>query len=365
MNLNIYNSILRGALRPGVITPEIEKNYKEKLRTISGFTHPQNGIATFHSYLIEVVNHSELFIEDGLEIFLNQKPSKTELTVENPIISYNLEKPLSTTKRFYHILLTNETTRLSNRIFQAMNMSISDVNKNGIINTALRSIKATFTDLVDAKANTSDDLSLFVYNQLEGSLIRLLLEVERLFPMYTTNSTDEFQLYGELLHYDSIPDPLPYSITEYGKTILVDINGSTPVVTNEANKSLQNRPIKKSGVEWLRYVNFDTNVEGLKDLLSSLKVLNCVADNVGIVEFKKLFSGDAVDNPIIWMGSKGDLKTLILELINQNKVVEPSYKWKTMSKIFIQSDGSPFDNSIKNIPPTVKEPKIIAAVTAL
>ncbi len=365
MNLNIYNSILRGALRPSMITQEIEKNYKEKLRTISGFTLPQTGISTFHNYLIEIVDHNELYIEDGLEIFLNQKPSKTELNIENPIISYTLENPLSTTKRFYHILLANETTRLSNRIYQAMNMSISDIIKNGIINTTLRSIKATFTDLVDAKSNANDDLSTFVYSQLEGSLLRLLLEVERLFPEYITNSTDEFQLYGELLHYDSIPDPLPYSVTDYGHTILANINGNTPIAKFEESKSSQSGSTKKSGVEWLRYINFDTNVEGLKDLLSSLKVLKCVADNVGIVEFKKLFSGEAVENPIIWTGSKGDLKTLILELISQGKVVEPSYKWKTMSKIFIQSDGSPFDNSIKNIPPTVKKPKIVAAVSAL
>ena len=365
MNLNIYNSILRGALRPSMLTPDIEKDYKEKIRTIAGFIVPPNGISTFHEYLIEVAGHNELFVEDDLEIFFNQKPSLTSIVIEQPIISYSLEKPLSTTKRFYYILLNNETTRISNRIFQAMNMSIKPINRKGIIDTVLRSIKSVFTDLVDAKRIAQNDIATFVYAQLEGNLIRLLLEVEALFPALITHATDEYQLYGELLHYDTIPNPLPYSVTEYGNSILSTINGIEIIDDNQTKQPTETKQPKAKGVLWLRYLNYDTNVEALKDLLSSLKVLGCIESTVGIIEFKKVFSGESLENPIIWIGSKGDLKTLILELIKQRKVEEPSYKWKTMSKIFIQSDGSPFDNSIKNIPATIKEGKIIAAVEAM
>ena len=365
MNLNVYNSILRGALRPSMINEEAHRNFKEKLRIISGFSTPTTGIASYHDYLKEVVDYKELFEKDGLEVFINQKPCQTSLSIEEPIMQVQLEMPLSTTKRFYSTLLKNETTRITNRIYHAMNMSISDINKNGIINTTLRSIKAVFTDLIDVRINDDSDLALFVYDHLEGNLIRLLLEVEQLFPDFIPNRTDEYQLYGELLKYDAIPSPLPYSLTDYGYSILSTIHGDESKSADDQQPTEPKKPTKKGGVKWLRYINYDTDVEALKDLLSSLKVLECIDSNVGIVEFRKLFSGNPVDSPIVWIGSKGDLKTLIQELINQEKVEEPTYKWKTTSRIFIQPDGSPFDNSIKNIPPTVKEAKIITAVSAL
>ena len=82
-----------------------------------------------------------------------------------------------------------------------------------------------------------------------------------------------------------------------------------------------------------------------------------IAEETIFSDFKHVFSGAPVSNPVKWCGAKGDLPYLIKLLNNEYKVLTfPGNSiWKIVCECFVDKDGQRFtEQSLRD----QKQPKI-------
>lgn len=202
MDLILFNNILYGNLKPWQSSEQDNKFYRQNLRP--EFQKPKSN-SEFYTALKELLNtKSDLFTDDGLDIYQTIDTTEKNTAINGALVKVDLKNPTSAVERFYHYLIFNETTRLSNRIYNTYVRDISEVSKRGVVQDAVKSIKDLLLKIgTDNSSFPNDDLTNYVIDQLIINLIRLLKEVELLFPddLFSIASTKE-EIYGELLQQD-------------------------------------------------------------------------------------------------------------------------------------------------------------------
>ena len=88
----------------------------------------------------------------------------------------------------------------------------------------------------------------------------------------------------------------------------------------------------------LRYPN-------LHLVCAELKRNNFISQATRTVDFKKVFSGESVNNPVVWIGRPGQLRYFILQLEKQYIIIKLSEKWKTTCLCFIKANNQAFKNT--------------------
>ena len=56
--------------------------------------------------------------------------------------------------------------------------------------------------------------------------------------------------------------------------------------------------------------------------MNALKRKNLIGNSTDLKDFRKVFSGEAIDKPIIWTGNISELSYFIKQLHNELKLVE-------------------------------------------
>ena len=124
-------------------------------------------------------------------------------------------QPTNPIERFYYALIKNEVTRISNNVLQAILKRIKDVDRKYIINTIKTNI-VSFLKLIGDNQEiikSKDEVSKNIINVLQSHSVRLLLEIELLYPHYLSSlQSDKYQIFGEYLKTD-IPEDDFYSET--------------------------------------------------------------------------------------------------------------------------------------------------------
>jgi len=256
MELIIYNNILYGSLKPWHCNDSDNKYYRQRL-TPSLMTpeHPDD----YFSALKNIhPDKTELYADDGWDVYQTVKQSDREYTINAPLVTTEHAAPLTSTQRFYHFLLSNETTRITNRVYNTYTREISEISKRGIIQEVVKSTKDLLLKIgTDYQTFPQDDLSKYVIRQLIQNLIRLLKEIELLFPkdLISIASSKE-EIYSELLGIE-IPEG--------------DIDKPTPLFTTVKSQLLNSDKydIAKSDKFSFGYKN--GNVENLKSVMGSLQ----------------------------------------------------------------------------------------------
>lgn len=206
MELTIFKSIIYGELKPWASNAVNDKFYRQNLS--SNFMKPADNINEYYNALKELLNSKpNLFKEDGLEIYLQQKNNGINHEILYPLVETSLIEPITTTQKFYHFLLKNETTRLTNRIFECINKDIGDIQKKEMIQNLVKSCKhILFCIGSDKEKFPKTELTDYVIPQLITNVIRLLKETEKLYPQFLSElPSNKNELYGELLQ-QPIPD---------------------------------------------------------------------------------------------------------------------------------------------------------------
>jgi hypothetical protein len=206
MTLTIFKSILYGDLRPWLCTSVNEKFYRQNLS--SSFIKPSHTIDEYYKALQELLNNNpNLFKEDGLEVYLIQKETEVSHNIMYPLFETSLVEPITSTQKFYHFLLKNEATRLTNRIFKCINTDISDLQKRELIQNVIKSCKNLLHCIGrDRETVPQNELTTYVVPQLISNTIRLLKETEKLYPHYLSDlPSTKNELFGELLQQE-IPE---------------------------------------------------------------------------------------------------------------------------------------------------------------
>ncbi|MDC1324542.1 hypothetical protein N8216_00740 [Flavobacteriaceae bacterium] len=206
MELTIFKSIIYGDLKPWASDAVNEKFYRQNRS--AKFIKPTQTINEYYKALKEIhKNKPNLFKEDGLEIYLLQADTDISHDILHPLVEIQLAEPTTATQRFYHYLLLNEATRLSDRVFKCINKDIGEIQKKEIVQNVVKSCKDLLLRIgTDQDSFKQTDLTAYVIPQLITNVIRFLKETEKLYPQFLSElPSNKNELYGELLQ-QSIPD---------------------------------------------------------------------------------------------------------------------------------------------------------------
>ena len=212
MELTIFKNIIYGELRPWTSNADNDKFYRQNLST--NFMKPTPTINEYYKALKELhKDKPNLFKEDGLEIYIAQPNTDINHEILYPLVEVTFAEPITTTQKFYHFLLYNEATRLTNRVFECMNKDIAEIQKREMIQNIVKSCKdILFCIGTDQEDFPKTDLTKYVIPQLITNVIRFLKETEKLYPQYLSGiPSTKNELFGELLK-------LPIPETDIEKT---------------------------------------------------------------------------------------------------------------------------------------------------
>ncbi len=240
MELTIFKSIVYGELKPWASNAINDKFYRQNLST--NFMKPTPTINEYYKALKELhKDKPNLFKEDGLEIYIAQPNTDINHEILYPLVEVTLAEPITTTQKFYHFLLYNEATRLTNRVFECMNKDIAEIQKREMIQNIVKSCKdILFCIGTDQEDFPKTDLTKYVIPQLITNVIRFLKETEKLYPQYLAGiPSTKNELFGELLK-------LPIPETDIEKTT-TEIQSAYNILLHIENKRLDKSTRISSG----------------------------------------------------------------------------------------------------------------------
>lgn len=276
MDLIIFKSIVYGELKPWASNAINEKFYRQNM--FAGFMKPTHTINEYYKQLKELHKDKQsLFSNDGLEIYIAQPDTETHHEILHPLVEISLTEPITTTQKFYHYLLYNEATRLTDRVFKCMNKDIREIQKKEIIQNVVKSCKdLLFCIGTDQQYFEKTELTLYVVPQLITNTIRFLKETELLYPQYLSDlPSTKNELYGELLQLP-IPETTIDKTTPAFQTvnnILLGIDNYKFEKDTRFSFGFNSDPIKLKSVLFLLNRDFDLLNEdktSVEDLLSVL-----------------------------------------------------------------------------------------------
>jgi hypothetical protein len=276
MELTIFKSIIYGELKPWASKAINEKYYRQNM--FAGFMKPTNTINEYYKELKELHKDKQsLFGKDGLEIYLAQPDTEINHEILHPLVEISLDEPITTTQKFYHYLLYNEATRLTDRVFKCMNKDIGEIQKKELIQNVVKSCKdLLFCIGTDQQYFEKTELTLYVVPQLITNTIRFLKETESLYPQYLADlPSTKNELYGELLQQPipnlNIDKPTPEFQTV--NNILFGIDNYKFEKDTRFSFGFNSDPAKLKSVLFLLNRDFDLLNEdktSVEDLLSVL-----------------------------------------------------------------------------------------------
>ena len=332
IELRIFNSILHGSLRVSSDNALDDKWCRNILT--KEFISPSD-IFTYHQHLKEVLSdHSNLFLEEELDIYLKQEEGDYSPEVHGPLINIETPTPYSSSSRFYTAIISNEVTRLSSSIIMAICKDLIEDDRKFIVQNAIAEIKDLLRNITIANSTleTQDQLATHVLATLKYNVIRLLLEVELLFDIYLKypQSTNE-ELFLELLQEEMPPESF------YSKSnLFTKINDRLIDYLKFDNKP------KSSNTKKLSF-----EFKGDKDSL--LNVLNALNNKIDLLKYGKT-SIDDLYTVLTTRDITKSMKPIYLDcktnkfayIIKQLKTYFSGLTYKTIeaSNLFYSSTGN-------------------------
>ena len=209
--------------------------------------------------------------------------------------------------------------------------------------------KLSFDDELNNKANT------YVIQLLKTALLKAYLELQEFFKTYLC-SDDHMEI--EDLYLQILSEPIPEQ-TFIKRQIITEtiLFGAKSYPAGMDNVSIPHMAGPKS----FKFERYETNPDVLNDLLVSLKLHFLVDIRSFICDFKKVFSGKEITNPIRWTGNYCEFYWFIHLIYTKYKFVEDlkQQQWKVACHCFIRADGSRFDPAkLRNL----KRPKLTGAM---
>lgn len=278
MELIIFKSIIYGDLKPWASNAINEKFYRQNLSP--SFIKPTHSINEYYNALKELhKDKPNLFKEDGLEIYLVQPNTDISHEILYPLMEVSLEEPTTSTQKFYHFLLYNETTRLTDRVFKCINKEIDEIQKKEIIQNVVKSCKDLLLRIgTDQESFPKTELTNYVIPQLITNVIRFLKETEKLYPQYLYDLLATInELFGELLQQPTPDINIEKTTPEFQtvSNILLGIDNYKLEKDSRFSFSFNGNKDKLKSVLFLLNRDFDllnedkTSVEDLLSVLTS------------------------------------------------------------------------------------------------
>lgn len=212
--IKIYNSILFGNLRPWLPENVNQDSYLQKLS--QKFRCESGLMADYANTLSKVLQKStDLLNDDDISTSNIAGDTFNKITFPEPLINYEMPPHFNPKTEFYYFLIKNEGTRFINRLYSEIQFAKTNSIARVAINDALDHIKFLLTETTsqlrqigfdeNLPFSTNEDTATLAINKdsdyilriLQWSLIRLILEVQELFPDLLTgkpHSEDEIYI---------------------------------------------------------------------------------------------------------------------------------------------------------------------------
>lgn len=272
---------------------------------------------------------------------------------ENFVAAYNIkfEAPEFSSKvKYYKRLIDNTITK-------CLNDNLSDENSKDLVLFRRKKlhdkVKSYLTDIKDIIVNNNLDLNIiftvrdysealhlnectYIFHYLILSLIRCYMEFQ--------------QHFIELIESDkqSTVDDFFVQILQWKKPDNVGLVHIQKLEVQTGSENAKSKA-KTNGALSFTYVKLQSESDNINTLFSELKKHGAIPTDFPITEFKHLFSGVEVANPIQWIGNKSDLAYLFKLLVNEKNVLElpPQVTiWDIVDACFVDKDGKHFGKDI-------------------
>lgn len=318
--MKTINSILHFDLRPWLDkNNKPEDYYSPELRSTPSiqeeFTPHYNTDFSIPAFSIKIKYYQRL-IDNSITDFINALISETEDASDN-LIAYKLK---------------NTKGKIKSLMIEINDLILS---KDYDLNLITSKHSDFSTDRLHREAT-------YIFQYMLTALIKCYLEIQS----YFSTHIHKDDMLGIADIYSLI---LNRPASEY---IFIREIQTVSIAPVEIKKKTKNS-------ECLSFTYSKLQKEGsnINDLYTSLKLNKNIADDTTITDFKHVFSGVSVNNPVRWCGAKGDLSYLIKLLNTEHKVLSfPGNSiWKIVCECFVDKDGQRFtEQSLRD----QKQPKI-------
>ncbi len=267
------------------------------------------------------------------------------------VYEFDFYRYFNSKTQYYQKLIINESNSYCNSVISLIssddNLQLTKYLLNDTLNKKLKTLikdtgklikandysllyinpkKSTFNEDADHKTDT------YIIQLLKIALIKVYLEIQEVFKSYYPDAQMEIEDFYTQLLFEPIPE----------KTYLKLI--SKPIIIEEVSEKqpITNKPQVYNS---FTYKLFSKNPDYINDLFDGLKSKGFIDNSSNKFDFKKIFSGKEISQPIIWTGTISDLHYFIKLIHNINQSVEDlkQHQWEVTCKCFVNADGSQFD----------------------
>jgi len=264
-------------------------------------------------------------------------------------------RPFNKKTKYYYKLILNECINYTNNNINLINEDKNSKLKKYWINDTLnkklttrlkdigkliqeKDFKIEFINPKNAPYNidTNHKTNTYIIQLLKTTLIKVYLEIQETFK---SNIKNDDIMIEEDFYTQLLLEPIPT------KSFLKLIPPTVELM-DDSDKS-QPPPKKEefSLYESFKYIHFDTDPDNLTDLFNSLINKKLIHSETTLPNFKRIFSGQPITNPIIWTGNISELNYFIKLIHNTNKSVDylKQHHWEVAVRCFVDNSENEFD----------------------
>lgn len=284
---------------------------------------------------------------------------KTISPVYSPKLEIDFYRPFNQKTKYYNKLILNETVAYCNKINKLIqeddNSKLQKYWQNDTLNKKLPSrlkdlgklIKDKQFDLdyIDPRRSSFDldadhKTEAYIIQLLKQALIHIYLEIQNFFPFLS----EDDKLINEDFYTQFLFEPIPEKKFIEDAQPIIEISVQVPQKEKQP-------PQPKKKYESFRYKQYNKNPDNLTNLCDSLRKGEFIHQDTKATDFRKIFSGDHIEKPVVWIGNSSEFAYFIKQIHNDKELIEnlKQQQWNIACKCFIKEDGSSFETKVRKL----------------
>ena len=295
-------SIIKGELRPDKADNKTDDFYEPEIRSLQPITKtfPSHFQINFIKPVMSAkVQYYKAFIDSIISNELNSKFDLLQDANEN-LVAYHRKMMQEKVDNYL-----NETLSLINRA----NYNLSEI----------------LASQIDYSVDLQRKECTYIFYYLILSLIRCYME----FQIHFSNQIEESKKRDVEYFFVRV-----LKISKPEKVGISEIQSIDEVV--EPTKKIDQPAV------YFKYKYLAKKSDYIKIMFDELKATKRISEDSSLTEFKHLFNGIKVDQPIQWIGLKSDLFYLFKQLKKLMDVPHECRYWEVIDNAFVDENGVPF-----------------------
>ncbi len=262
---------------------------------------------------------------------------------KNAIVPEEIPFPLPKSKfqKFFYFFIRNLNKATLFYLANKDDDKLTDAEVKSDIIFFLRDIQGLINECT---TTDDDDNTNYIINLVLLSLLNIYSETLEMCKKFAVDTyVDELEdiIYEVLPDFESDkdnPDSLAYFIDKF----LNEEKPAEKTISKVAPKPTSQLTSRES----FTFIYYDDENMDLTNLCDSLKKHHFIADDTHANDFKRIFSGRPINNPVKWTGNKSELFTFIDLLYREHKLLKDlkQDQWKVANKCFKDKEGNDFNN---------------------